>query len=264
MAPVVTLTTDFGTFDAYVAEMKGVLVSEGPPDLRIVDLSHELRPFDVAGAALFLRQAVPRFPRGTIHVAVVDPGVGSARKAIVARSRDQLLVGPDNRLFGYLFGHDEEVFEIDPAALAGRSISSTFHGRDLFAPVAALLARGARPEELGTPAQSYEHLVFPLVDCSGDVLTGRVIHVDHYGNLITNIARATLAGFLGETVLERGQVHVGERVIRGIARCYADAKPGELLALFGSSELLEVAQREGSAAERLSAQVGKLVRVSAP
>jgi S-adenosylmethionine hydrolase len=261
MRPLVTLTTDFGTADAYVAEMKGVLYSEGPPDLQVVDLSHDVRAFDVHGAALFMRQALPRFPPGTIHVAVVDPGVGSDRKALIARVGGQLLVGPDNRVFGYLFAGEEEVFHIDPAVLGSRPISDTFHGRDIFAPIAAQLAKGVRPEDLGTPAQSYQHLVFPMVECSREVITGRVIHIDHYGNLITNITRSTFSAFMGDDS-RAAVVHVGERIIRGIVKCYADVKAHEMLALWGSSELLELAQREGSAAERLSVQVGKTVRIS--
>lgn len=264
--PLITLTTDFGTADPYVAEMKGVLLSEGPADLRIVDLSHELPPFDVYAAALFLRAAVPRFPPGTIHVVVVDPGVGSARAPIVVKQGNQLLVGPDNRVFGYLFDGSEEVYVADPARLGERALSATFHGRDLFAPLAARLASGAAPIELGARAESYQHLVFPLVELAGDTLQGRVIHVDHFGNLITNITRSVLLGFLnagtqGESAPATTVIHVGEQKVRGLSTHYAEAKPGELLALIGSNQLLEVAVREGSAALKLGAQVGRPIRI---
>jgi hypothetical protein len=262
------LTTDFGTADPYVAEMKGVLLSAGPPDLRLLDLSHELPAFDVHAAALFLRAAVPRFPPGSIHLVVVDPGVGSARAPIVARIGTQLLVGPDNRVFGYLFDGSEEVYVADPALIGARSLSATFHGRDLFAPLAARLAHGAAPHELGTRAESYQHLVFPLVELSGDTLVGRVIHIDRFGNLITNITRSVLLGFLqprgDANTPEREHaavVSVGEQKVRGLSTHYAQAKTGELLALIGSNQLLEVAVREGSAALKLGAQAGKQVRI---
>jgi S-adenosylmethionine hydrolase len=269
-SPLITLTTDFGTADPYVAEMKGVLLAEGPSDLRLLDLSHELPVFDVHAAALFLRAAVPRFPKGTIHLVVVDPGVGSARAPIFATLGDQWLVGPDNRVFGYVFDGREEVYVADPQKLGPRALSATFHGRDLFAPLAARLAHGSAPEELGARAESYQHLLFPLVELSGDVLVGRVIHVDRFGNLITNITRGVLLSFL-ESPAEadaaapkperNALVHLGEHKVRGLSTHYAEAKPGELLALIGSNQLLELAVREGNAALKLGAQVGRQVRI---
>jgi S-adenosyl-L-methionine hydrolase (adenosine-forming) len=252
MPPLITLTTDFGTRDAYVAELKGVLYSEGPPGLSVVDLSHELTPFDVHAAALFVRTALPRFPRGSIHVCVVDPGVGSARRALIVERADMIVVGPDNGLFSYLYDGSERVYTIER-----RASSSTFHGRDLFAPVAAQLAAGAVPGSFGAQLDRYERLTVPMVDISGDTLHGRVIHVDHYGNLITNITRQTLNSFAGDQPL---QIAIAERVITGLVDHYAQGEG--LLALIGSSGWLEVAAREASAAERLSVHVGQPVRVT--
>jgi S-adenosylmethionine hydrolase len=259
--PLVTLTTDFGTADPYVAEMKGVLVSQGPPDLSVLDLSHELPAFDVQAAALFLRSAVPRFPAHSIHVVVVDPGVGSERAPIVVALHDQWLVGPDNRVFGYLYDGSEQVYVVDPERVAREPLSGTFHGRDLFAPVAARLARGAAPSEFARPCESYQHMVFPLVELSGDTLLGRVIKIDRFGNLITNVTLSVLRGFLQGGSERSLVVSLGERHVRGLVHHYAEAKPGELLALIGSSQLLELSIREGSAAEKLGAQVGRPVRV---
>lgn len=259
MPPLITLTSDFGTRDSYVAELKGVLLSEGPPDLRVIDLSHELSPFDIHGAALFVRAALPRFPAGTVHVTVVDPGVGSARRALIVRLATMTLVGPDNSVFSYLFDGSEEVFEIDAERLGARRISSTFHGRDIFAPVAARLAAGIAPDALGTPTDTYQHMAFPMVEMSGDVLHGRIIHVDRFGNLITNITEATLAGFLGDG--RTAEITVGEHPVRGVLDHYGQVKSGELLALIGSSGLVEIAAREQSAAKMLGAQVGRVVRV---
>jgi S-adenosylmethionine hydrolase len=261
VAPLITLTTDFGTADPYVAEMKGVLAHAGPPDLRILDLSHELPVFDIQAAALFLRAAVPRFPPRTIHVVVVDPGVGSTRAPIAVELHDQWLVGPDNRVFGYLYDGSEQVYVVDPARVAQGPLSGTFHGRDLFAPVAARLSRGEAPSEFATRAEIYQHMVFPMVELSGDTLLGRVIHIDRFGNLISNITHSVLRGFLQEKPVSAALVSLGERHVRGLVNHYAEAKPGELLALIGSSQLLELSVREGSAASKLGAQVGKAIRV---
>ncbi len=257
MAPLITLTTDFGTRDAYVAELKGVLYSEGPPGLQVVDLSHELQPFDVHSAALFVRAALPRFPCGTLHVVVVDPGVGSARRALIVECSGMLLVGPDNGLFSYLYDGGERVYAIDHARVGTRAIASTFHGRDVFAPVAARLASGAAPSSFGAHIESYERIVLPMVEISGDSLHGRVIHIDHYGNVVTNITGQTLSSFAGSDALH---ITIAERVISGLVDHYAQGEG--LLALIGSSGWLEVAAREANAAEILGARVGQSIRVS--
>ena len=258
--PLITLSTDFGTRDSYQAEMKGVLLCEGAPDLRLLDLTHDLAPYDVHGAALFVRSALPRFPPGTIHVVVVDPGVGSARKPLVARAHGQFLVGPDNGVFGYLFGGDEQVHVIDTDSLA-RDVSPTFHGRDVFAPVAARLSQGAALESFGAVAQGYQRLVFPLVEVRADALIGRVIYVDRFGNLISNISDATLRAFMGDAPGESVFVQVAERTVRGLVSHYAAVEKVQPLALSGSSGLLEVAVREGHAADKFGLGVGAPVRV---
>jgi S-adenosylmethionine hydrolase len=261
MAELITLTTDFGTQDSYVAEMKGVLLSEGPASLRIVDLSHELPPFDVANTAHFVRATLPRFPAGTVHVVVVDPGVGSSRRPLAAEVGGQLVVGPDNGVFAYVFDRNTIVHAIDVERLA-RPISATFHGRDVFAPVAARLSRGVPLAHIGPRIDSYQHLPFPMVEIQASTLTGRIIRIDRYGNLITNIPRSTLVGFLAGAPPGSVEVQVAERVVRGVLDHYAEAKLGDLLAVIGSAELLEVAVREGNAAHKLGAQIGASVRLS--
>lgn len=254
---LVTLSTDFGTRDPYVAEMKGVLYSEGPAALCVVDLSHELAPFEVRGAALFVRAALPRFPAGSVHVVVVDPGVGSARRPIAASVRGQLMVGPDNGVFGLLYDGSEQVVEIAPDA---RALSSTFHGRDLFAPAAARLAAGASLESLGPPLDTYVRAELPVVAQHGDALHGEVVHVDRFGNLITNIEARALRACFGERAL---RVEIAGHAVDGLVDHYAQVAPGELLALIGSGGLLEVAARERDAAQRLGAHVGSAVCVVA-
>ncbi len=257
---LVTLSTDFGTRDPYQAEMKAVLLREGAPDLRLLDLTHDLAPFDVHGAALYVRTALPRFPPGTIHVVVVDPGVGSARRPLVAEAHGQYLVGPDNGVFGYLFGGDERVHVIDVAQLA-RDVAPTFHGRDVFAPVAARLSQGAELASLGAAAEGYQRLVFPLVEVRADALIGRVIHVDHFGNLVSNIGDATLRAFMGNAPRLTPVVQVAERTVRGLVDHYAAVEVGQPLALIGSSGLLELAVREAHAAQKFGLSVGAPVRV---
>lgn len=259
MAQCITLTTDFGTRDPYVAQLKGVLLSDGPKGLEIVDLSHDLAPFDVHAAALFVRAALPRFPSGTIHLAVVDPGVGSQRRALIVSLRGMTLVGPDNCLFSYLFDGSEQVYAIDPARLGERPISSTFHGRDLFAPVAARLAQGEPPDTFGPRIDSYKHMAFPMVEIRGGAIYGRVIHVDRYGNLLTNVTDATLRGFFGDD-LRSATVTLAEHSA-ALRDHYAQVQEGQLVALIGSSGLVELSAREASAANVLNAAVGRVVKV---
>jgi S-adenosylmethionine hydrolase len=258
MHPLVTLTTDFGTRDSYTAELKGVLYSEGPPDLRVVDLSHELPPFDVEFAARFVQRAVSQFPPETVHVVVVDPGVGSARQPLVVEVGRKLLVGPDNGVFSLLFDGSERVFALDPARASERVLSSTFHGRDLFAPAAARLAGGAPCTALGTLTRLYERLQPRLPEREVDGWLGQITHVDRYGNLITNITASELAA-LGDRAAVRVECAGAALALRAH---YAEVAPGELLCLVGSSGQLELSARETSAAEKLAAGVGSCVRVT--
>ena len=189
--PLVTLTTDFGLRDAYVAAMKGVILSICP-EARLVDVSHEVAPQDVMEAAFVLRQAVPYFPPEAVHLVVVDPGVGTARRPVALRHGGHRFVGPDNGLFALLLdgAAPETLVGLDrPAFWRTEAPSTTFHGRDVFAPVAAHLAAGRRLAEVGTPAAALEslHWALPIADAQG--LRGWVVHVDHFGNGITNIPR---------------------------------------------------------------------------
>lgn len=262
--PLVTLTTDFGTRDPYVAEMKGVLLTQGPADLRVLDLSHEIGAHDVTEAAIFLRASVPRFPSGTIHVAVIDPGVGGSRRPLAAHFQGQFLVGPDNGIFAFLFDGTEKIFELDAATAAPNGLSATFHGRDLFAPAAARLANGAKLSSLGKPASGAAHLPFPMVELEGDALHAQILHVDRFGNLITNVTRETLQGFLAMGNRSDAIFRVGTHQIHGLQNHYAESEKGKPLALIGSSDLLEIAVREGNAAEKLGARRGSRILVVRP
>ncbi len=250
MPPTITLTTDFGTRDSYVAQVKGVLLRLGPEGLRLVDLSHEIAPQGVREGALFLRAAVPRFAAGTIHLAVVDPGVGSGRRAIAAEAGGQRLIAPDNGLLGWLLDAGARVHRIDAQRMGSGALSSTFHARDLFAPAAAMLARGEPLAALGEPLADPVRLPWPAPRAGTDAVHGEVVHVDRFGNLITNLERAHLPPG------RAARVRLGGHAFGALRDHYAEVAPGELLALFGSDGLLEVAARDASAARALGVGVG--------
>lgn len=253
----ITLTTDFGTRDSYVAQIKGVLLRAGPAALRIVDLGHEIAPQDVREAAFFLRCAVPRFAPGTIHLAVIDPGVGSARRPIAAQAcGGQFLVGPDNGVFGWLLDAGARVHAIDPLRAGVRELAPTFHGRDLFAPVAAQLANGTELAVLGDAIADPVRLAWPEPRRTPSSVVGEVVHIDRYGNLISNLERADLPAAPDACAVSIAGVGVGR-----VRTHYAEAAREQALALFGSAGLLEIAVRDGSAALALGARVSSEVRV---
>jgi hypothetical protein len=253
--PIITLLTDFGTADGYVAEMKGVLLSHAP-EATLVDVSHEVAPQDVEGARLALARYWRRFPPGTVHVCVVDPGVGTARAALAVESHDRLLLGPDNGLLSpaLLFQGTRVVSLPVPVGVA-----PTFHGRDVFAPAAARLATGAALDDLGHPAAD------PIVRRTPEArrlpdgsIEGTVITVDRFGNAVTNLlASGAVAQGAGAAVEVAGRA-------LPVRRVYADAAPGEALVLPGSNGLLEIAVRDGNAAVRLALARGTQVRLRLP
>ena len=247
---IITLTTDFGSADGYVGVMKGVILGIAPA-VRLVDLSHEIAAQDVRGAEYMLGRAAAFFPAGTVHLAVVDPGVGSRRRPLLITTPQAIYVGPDNGLFTFALEEPEAaVFELDRPEFWLPNISRTFHGRDIFAPVAAHVARGVAPHALGRPISDPVRLplVAPQRRADGHV-TGHVIHVDRFGNLITDIP--------GEWVGEgRRCVEIAGRRISQFGMAYADATAGVLLILVSSAGTLEIAARDGNAATLLGVGVG--------
>jgi S-adenosyl-L-methionine hydrolase (adenosine-forming) len=254
MAPLITLTTDFGTRDSYVAQVKGVLLRMGPPDLRIIDLGHEIGAQNVREGAYFLRSALGQFAAGTIHLAVVDPGVGSARRAIAAETFGQLVVGPDNGLLGFVIGAGARVHRIERGATS--AVSSTFHARDVFAPAAARLACGETLDALGARVDDPVLLSWPAPVLAPDAVRGEIVHVDRFGNLISNIERVHLPSPSTARVALLG------RDVGSLRDHYAEGAPGELLALFGSDGLLEVAARDANAAAVTGGDVGSPLTVA--
>ena len=260
---IVTLTTDFGLRDGYVAAMKGAMLS-AEPALTLVDVTHQIAAQDVMDAAFVLRQAVPSFPAETVHLVVVDPGVGTERRALAARfrvgERSHRFVGPDNGVLPLLAGEAvEAVVELDrPGAWASAEPSATFHGRDLFGPVAARLAGGAPLERLGTAVDAPAAMHWPLPRTDDQGVDGMVLHVDRFGNCVTNITRDDLDGLRGGRPFK---CYAGSTVIQTHARTYAEAGAGDPLTLFGSSGLLEIAVNCGHAARLLSIERGASVNV---
>jgi S-adenosyl-L-methionine hydrolase (adenosine-forming) len=254
--PVVTLTTDFGLRDSYVAVMKGVMLGIAP-DLRFVDITHDVDSHDVAGAALVLDAAVSFFPAGAVHLAVVDPGVGTTRRGLVVATAAATFVAPDNGLLTPVFAREGwRAYELSVPAYRLPHVSRTFHGRDVFAPAAAHLTLGVAPPRFGPPVHDPVRLAWPDVRSVGGTVVGAVVHVDRFGNLITSIAAEAVEG-LGD----RASIHiVGRRL--PLVGTYADLPLGAAGGLIGSSNRLEVAVREGSAAAVLKARRGTPVAVS--
>ena len=257
MSGLVTLLTDFGTRDAFVGIMKGVMLSLDPT-LRLIDLTHEIPAQAVDVGALVLRSAVPYFPDGTVHLAVVDPGVGTARGAIAVRTERALLVGPDNGLLApaaAALGGARAVHAIDNQALWRRPVSRTFHGRDVFAPAAAHLARGGALAALGAARDGLMDAGLPEVVVTADGARGAVVHVDGFGNLLTNIDRRALDAFRDLPL----SVRVAEMVTVPLRATYGDVATGQLVALWSSWDTIEIALRDGSAAARLGVGRGAAV-----
>jgi len=248
---VVTLLTDFGLVDSYVAAMKGVLLSMAPA-ATLVDISHLVPRHDIAAGAYVLASAAPNFPEGTVHLAVVDPGVGSSRAAVALRTQSAWYVGPDNGLLWQAAGESvEELVIIDRVPGYTRPRSSTFHGRDLFAPAAGHIVRGGELSELGAGVHALSPLEVPWARRAGHVVEGVVVHVDGFGNIVTNIRREDLP-----ESSERVVVKIEGVLIRGLVTCYDEVPEGTLCALFGSEDRLEISVSSGSASKRLGVDRG--------
>ncbi len=258
-APIVTLTTDFGTRDPFVGIMKGVILSVAPA-ARIVDLTHAVPAQSILAGAHLLASAVRWFPRGTIHVAVVDPGVGTRRRALAIETADGWFVGPDNGVLGLAAPTREvrRILDVSRSPYRLRPVSRTFHGRDVFAPVAAALAGGVDPRRLGTTVETMQRLRPPRPLRRGNALVGEVLWVDGFGNATTNVS----AGDLGRAAF-RGQrlsITIAGHVVP-FRSTYAAVPPGRAVALVNSSDLLEIAVHAGSASVELGANPGVTVRV---
>ncbi len=250
MSRVITLLTDFGGADSYVAEVKGTLLSLAP-GVVLVDVTHDVPPGDVAAASYVLGRSWRSFPAGTVHLAVVDPGVGSRRRALAAEAGGHAFVAPDNGLLSEVFAAAAaRVVSLPTPEDAGR----TFHGRDVFAPAAARLARGESLESLGTPVSGLVHLPVRRVVTEGREVIGHVVHVDHFGTLVTDLPGDVVAA---GTAVRLGRFEVPFRTTFG------DVEPGRPVAFVGSGGSVEIAVRDARADQALGATRGVEVRATA-
>jgi S-adenosylmethionine hydrolase len=256
---IITLTTDFGTRDWFVGTMKGVILRLNPR-ATIVDLTHEISPGDLRGAAFALAACCRYFPKGTVHVAVVDPGVGGARKAIAVQTADYFFVGPDNGVLSFALAREEikSVRRLANEKLFLHPVSQTFHGRDVFAPVAAHLSLGIPFSQLGPGQKDFIRLPWPEPKRMQDGIEGEIVYLDHFGNAITNIPNMSLGARGGESVF------AGRKQLGPVKSFYQAVPAGRAVALPGSSGLLEIAFNGGSAAERCGLRIGDRVSVRRP
>lgn len=258
--PVIALLTDFGSSDHYAGAMKGVVLSLCP-DVTLVDISHDIPPHDVLAGALELSASYKYFPAGTIFLVVVDPGVGSTRHGIAAEAGGYRFVAPDNGVLTLVFkdAQPKRVVELTERRYARPTVSRTFEGRDRFAPAAAWLAKGIELAALGRPLTGWHSLTVPEPVVSDATVSGEVLRVDRFGNLVTNVDRRIFDRFSVAGAIE---ITAGTHAVDKVVATYSEADPGAVCALFGSTEQLEIAVNGGSAAERLQLARGAPVTIS--
>jgi hypothetical protein len=264
MPAIITLTTDYGGKDAFAASVKGVILKINP-QAQIVDISHEITPQDIWEAAYTLKCAYSHFPKGTVHVAVVDPGVGSGRRPIIAVTEGYYFVGPDNGLFSLIYKDAERlrVHHITSTHYFLPNPGPTFHGRDIFAPVAGWLAKGIPSGNFGEEITDFMKLNFPAPKVAGKSIEGHVVHIDRFGNIITDIMYKDIQPLMAEdTDLRTASIILTGREIKGLKKFYAEANPGEPGAIINSSGSLEVFMFKQNARATLSVKRGEAVRLT--
>ena len=257
--PVIALLTDFGTRDHYTGTMKAVVVGICP-EATLIDITHDIPPHDMMTAALELAASYKYFPAGTIFLVVVDPGVGSARRGIAVDTGDYRFVAPDNGVLTAVLKETpaKRVVELTERRYARPTVSRTFEGRDRFAPAAGWLAKGVDLSALGRSAGAIQQLVIPSPEIAGDRLSGEVIRVDRFGNLVTNIDRKLFDRFIHTNGIE---IFAATNLIGRVVATYAEASVGEVCALFGSTDHLEIAVNAGSASDQLNLSRGAPVTI---
>jgi S-adenosylmethionine hydrolase len=257
--PILTLTTDFGLSDHYVASMKGVILNLCP-QAQIVDISHDVKPFEISEAAYLIAQAYSSFPRKTVHVVVVDPGVGTARRPILMEAAGQRFVAPDNGALAMIYSREtHKIRLISNAKYFRQPVSRTFHGRDIFAPVAAHVAAGEPPSRMGKVIQDYLRPVFEKPQRTGKrTWVGRILKIDRFGNVVTNFQASEFPD------LERRSFSLllGPRQVVVMAHTYAECAAGELFLIEGSSGYLEISVGQASAASQIGCEAGAAVELT--
>ncbi|WP_020404211.1 SAM hydrolase/SAM-dependent halogenase family protein [Gracilimonas tropica] len=258
MSQIITLTTDFGTQDYYVSAMKAVMLGIAP-DVRFVDVSHEIPPQDIMAGAWVIRNTAFLYPPGTVHLVVVDPGVGTSRNPIALKIKDQYFVGPDNGIFSLFFNEFKyEAWKLNNPEFWQKAVSNTFHGRDVFAPVSAHLSNGVSLKEIGEPIEDLVtyHWAVPIADKDG--LQGWVLHIDRFGNLVTNLTKDLIEDHLKKKSVK---IYVGNTMLNKIVNTFGDVEEGEPAAFIGSSGNLEIGINKGNAARMLSVDKGAQISI---
>jgi len=257
--PIITLLTDFGTKDHYVASMKGVILNINPECL-LIDITHGVNPHDIEEGAFILANTYSYFPKGTIHLSVVDPGVGGTRRPILLVTRNYFFVGPDNGLFTLVAQREKvkQVVALTKKKYFFSKVSSTFHGRDIFAPVAAHLSLGIKPNAFGHEINSLKELRLQKPVVKEGKLLGEILHIDTFGNLVSNIDEGKLFRFIQSRPFV---IRVGGKIISGLKKGYWEGRKGELIALSGSGGYLEISVREGNAQKMLKIKKGNPVTI---
>lgn len=264
---IITLTTDFGVRDTYVGIMKGVILGINP-NVQVVDLTHAIPPQDIYETAFSIYAAHSYFPKGTIHVIVVDPGVGSDRRAIVCQTDNAFFVCPDNGVLSYLLQstENEEAQSINAVEIQNKAyylpeVSNTFHGRDIFVPIAAHLSLGVPLEDIGPPVQTLVQLPIQAPELSDNTLTGQIVKIDRFGNGITNISESAIAGLESASTggISAYEIKIGSVRLNRFNHAYAESEVGKSLAIIGSSGLLEIAVNGGSAEKQLGLKRGDVI-----
>lgn len=264
MPSIITVTSDFGTRDAFAASVKGVILGINPL-VQIVDITHEISPQDIWEAAFTLKSAYSHFPKGTIHLAVVDPGVGSGRRPIIVVTESYYFVGPDNGLFSLIYQEAERirVHHITAGHYFLPNPGPTFHGRDVFAPVAGWLAKGIPSGNFGEEITDYVKLNIPAPKITENSIDGHAVHIDRFGNIITNILFKDIQPLLSEAAdLSAISVNLAGKEIKGLKKFYAEAAPGVPGALINSSGALEIFLFKQNARTALSVKRGETIRLT--
>jgi S-adenosyl-L-methionine hydrolase (adenosine-forming) len=256
---IVTLLTDFGNEDGFVGTMKGVMLSINP-QLSFVDLTHDISPHNTVEASVVLRTSYHYFPKGTIHLVVIDPEVGGSRRVILAETEKYYFIGPDNGALSFALENEKvkRIIELTNHKYFLKDVSNTFHGRDIFAPVAAHLSKGVNIGKFGEPTREYKRftLLTPRIHRHG--VSGKVIYIDHFGNLVTNIS----GGMAAKLAQKKIQIKIKDYKMDKISKSYADSTPGQILAVIGSNDCLEIAVNLGNASQILKAKEGTEIEMT--
>ncbi len=258
---IVTFTTDFGTEDHFVGTMKGVVLGTNP-DAAVIDICNNIKPFSILHGAITIAQAYHYYPAGTIHVVIVDPGVGTARRPIIADTGKYVFIGPDNGVLSLIFDRQERltVRHVTAEHYFLQPVSATFHGRDIFAAIAGHVSRGVDLSKLGDPINDYVRLQIPQAQLDERRIAGHILLTDRFGNIITNIGRRMLSQFLA-THSGSANIRIGSTVVNQFQTAYANGRPGELFGIIGSMGYLEIATNQGSAEHMTGTAAGDAVEV---